>query len=61
MRGRYARQCSTHSAAFLHPTQRRFAAAGAALNATFWGSEALQLGCLRYDDTHRRAWTIMQA
>ena len=41
--------------------QRRFILAGASLNAAFWGDRALELGCLRFDATHARAWTIMQA
>ena len=41
--------------------QRRFAAVGAALNAKYWGESALRRGCLRFDATHARAWTIMQA
>ena len=41
--------------------QRRFVVAGASLNAAFWGDTALELGCLRFDATHARAWTIMQA
>jgi len=41
--------------------QRRFAVAGASLNAAFWGESALRRGCLRFDATHTRAWTIMQA
>ena len=38
-----------------------FVEAGAKLNAAFWGYSALERGCLRYDETHRRAWVIMQA
>ena len=41
--------------------QRRFVVAGASLNAAFWGDSALERGCLRFDATHARAWTIMQA
>ena len=41
--------------------QRRFVVAGASLNAAFWGESALERGCLRFDATHARAWTIMQA
>ena len=41
--------------------QRRFATLGASLNAAFWGTTALDLGCLRFDATHRRLWVIMQA
>lgn len=40
--------------------QLRFAVAGASLNASFWGESALRRGCLRFDATHARAWTIMQ-
>lgn len=40
--------------------QKRFAIDGGALNAAFWGRSALDRGCLRFDATHERAWTIMQ-
>ena len=40
--------------------QRLFVAAGAKLNAQYWGESALLRGCLRFDATHARAWTIMQ-
>ena len=40
--------------------QRMFITSAAALHATFWGATALERGCLRFDATHRRAWTIMQ-